>query len=100
MLLIRCPYCEAERPELEFTYAGEAHIARPADPSKLTDEKWKDFLFIRSNPRGTHYERWRHQHGCGRFFNAVRDTVSDKLLVTYKAGLPRPSEAELKEARA
>lgn len=100
MLLIRCPYCEAERPELEFSYAGEAHIARPADPSQLTDDEWKTHLFIRSNPRGTHFERWRHQHGCGRFFNAVRDTVSDKFAMTYKAGLPRPTEAELEEARS
>ena len=100
MLLIRCPYCEAERQELEFTYAGEAHIARPADPSGLTDEEWKTHLFIRSNPRGLHYERWRHQHGCGRFFNAARDTVSDKFVTTYKAGLPRPGQAKLEEARA
>ncbi|WP_018431419.1 sarcosine oxidase subunit delta [Hoeflea sp. 108] len=99
MLLIRCPYCEAERPELEFSYAGEAHIARPADPSKLSDDEWKTHLFIRSNPRGTHFERWRHQHGCGRFFNAVRDTVSDKFARTYKAGQPRPTETELEEAR-
>ena len=33
MLLIRCPYCEEERPELEFRNAGEAHVARPADPA-------------------------------------------------------------------
>ena len=26
-------------------------------------------------PEGLHVERWRHVHGCGRFFNAVRDTV-------------------------
>ena len=38
MLLIRCPYCEQDLPELEFTYAGEAHIARPQDPSTLSDE--------------------------------------------------------------
>ncbi|TIV95931.1 MAG: sarcosine oxidase subunit delta, partial [Mesorhizobium sp.] len=25
MLLIRCPYCEEERPELEFRNTGEAH---------------------------------------------------------------------------
>jgi sarcosine oxidase subunit delta len=100
MLLIRCPYCEAERSELEFTYAGEAHIARPTDPSKVTDEEWRDHLFIRSNSRGIHYERWRHQHGCGRFFNAVRDTVSDKFVMTYKAGLPRPSTSELEKARS
>lgn len=89
MLLIHCPYCEDSLPELEFTYAGEAHIARPADPSALSDEEWRDFLFIRTNTRGPHHERWRHI-GCGRFFNAVRDTVSDRFLTTYKAGDPRP----------
>ena len=35
MLLINCPYCDDALPELEFAYAGEAHIARPADPSKM-----------------------------------------------------------------
>lgn len=97
MLLIRCPYCERELPELEFTYAGEAHIARPQDPAALSDAEWRDFLFIRSNPRGLHFERWRHSHGCARFFNAARDTVTDKFLTTYKAGEPRPSEDALKE---
>jgi sarcosine oxidase subunit delta len=100
MLLIRCPYCQEARPELEFTYAGEAHIARPADPSALSDEAWRDYLFIRSNPRGTHYERWRHTYGCARFFNAVRDTVSDKFLMTYEVGRPRPTEAEIAEHRS
>lgn len=98
MLLIRCPYCKAEFPELEFAYAGEAHIVRPADPSKLTDEEWRDHLFIRTNARGLHFERWRHIHGCGRFFNAVRDTVSDKIIMTYAAGLPRPTHEELIKA--
>ena len=40
-------------------------------------------------PASGRTERWRHIHGCGRFFNAVRDTVSDKFEVTYKAGEPR-----------
>ena len=99
MLLIHCPYCDNTLPELEFAYAGEAHIARPADPSKLTDEEWRDFLFIRSNVRGLHAERWRHIHGCGRFFNALRDTVSDKFLTTYKAGQPRPDATKLEGAK-
>ena len=34
---------------------------------------------MRSNPKGRHTERWRHIHGCGRFFNCVRDTVSDRI---------------------
>jgi sarcosine oxidase subunit delta len=90
MLLIRCPYCDETLPELEFAYAGEAHVARPADPQALDDEAWRDFLFVRTNPKGPHFERWRHVHGCGRFFNAVRDTVSDRFLATYPSGAARP----------
>lgn len=96
MLMIRCPYCEEELPELEFAYAGEAHVARPEHPAELSDDDWRDFLFIRSNVRGTHFERWRHIHGCARFFNAARNTVTDKFLMTYKAGEPKPTEGQLK----
>ena len=93
MLLIPCPCCGEARPEIEFRYGGEAHIARPRDPSALNDEQWADFLYMRTNPKGIHFERWRHVHGCGRFFNAVRDTVSDRILLTYKSGEPRPDAA-------
>jgi sarcosine oxidase subunit delta len=89
MLLIDCPYC-GKRPEIEFSYGSEAHIARPANPMALTDEAWAAFLYARTNPKGTHAERWRHAHGCGRFFNAVRDTVSDFFVATYKVGEQRP----------
>jgi sarcosine oxidase subunit delta len=91
MLLIRCPYCQEERPELEFRHAGEAHIARPANIAEISDEEFEAYFFIRSNPKGLAYERWRHIHGCARFFNAVRDTVSDKFVTTYKAGEPKPA---------
>jgi len=85
MLLIACPYC-GERPEVEFRHAGEAHIARPADPGAVSDAIWTEFLYFRTNPKGSHAERWRHLHGCGRFFNARRDTVTDKIAVTYRVG--------------
>ena len=90
MLLIRCPYCEEELPEIEFRHAGEAHLVRPSDISKMTDEEFSRYFFYRENPKGITYERWRHVQGCGRFFNAVRDTVSDKFIMTYKAGEPKP----------
>ena len=89
MLLIPCPWC-GPRPEIEFRHAGEAHIARPADPAAVTDIAWADFLYNRSNTRGIHAERWRHSHGCGRFFNAIRDTVTDLIIASYKPGEPRP----------
>ena len=93
MLLIRCPYCEMDRPELEFRHAGEAHVARPADPETASDEDWARFLYFRNNTKGLYAERWRHTHGCGRFFNCLRDTVSDKIQATYKVGEPRPEAA-------
>ena len=83
MLLIACPYC-GERPEIEFRQMGEAHIARPTDPAAVSDEVWTEFLYFRSNPKGIHAERWRHVHGCGRFFNAQRNTVTDQFLAIYR----------------
>ena len=95
MLLIRCPYCEEERPELEFRNAGEAHIARSTNMASISDDDFEKFFFIRSNPKGIIFERWRHIHGCARFFNAARDTVTDKFLTTYKAGEPKPELEKL-----
>jgi sarcosine oxidase subunit delta len=89
MLLITCPYC-GERPEPEFVYGGQAHVARPADPQTRSPEEWSAYLYQRDNTRGVHAERWRHTRGCGRFFNALRDTTSDQFLATYKVGEPRP----------
>ena len=37
MLLVHCPYCNEDRPEVEFSYAGEAHIARPENADELGD---------------------------------------------------------------
>ena len=95
MLLIHCPYCEQDRPEIEFRYAGQAHIARPDDPAARSDAQWADYLYMRSNPKGLHIERWRHSHGCARFFNCVRDTRSDRIYKTYKAGEPKADLAAI-----
>ena len=47
-------------------------------------------LLPRQPARAARAERWRHSFGCGRFFNCVRDTVSDKILKTYRAGEAKP----------
>ena len=85
MLLITCPYC-GERPEIEFTYGGQAHLARPSQPAEASDQQWADYLYVRDNARGVHAERWRHVRGCGRFFNALRDTTTDQFSATYRIG--------------
>ncbi len=89
MLLIKCPYC-GDRPEVEFHYAGEAHIARPHDPNALDDKAWAHFLFMRTNTRGWHRERWMHAAGCRRWFNALRNTVTHEIAATYRMNDNRP----------
>ena len=88
MLLIKCPYC-GPRAEIEFRYGGEAHMVRPAPDA--SESEWSEYLYMRDNKRGEHAERWCHAQGCGQFFNAVRNTVSDRIQVTYPAGMERAS---------
>ena len=90
MLLIHCPWC-GPRAEIEFHCGGEAHIAR-SDPATASDEDWERYLFLRENPKGVALERWCHLHGCRRWFNAARDTVSDRFLAFYAMGEPPPAE--------
>ena len=90
MLLINCPHC-GERAQTEFAYYGEAHIVRPEKPENLSDAEWADYVFLRTNPKGVHYERWMHAHGCRRFFNMMRDTVSGEIFATYQIGAPKPA---------
>jgi sarcosine oxidase, subunit delta len=80
MLLIRCPWC-GERDEVEFSYGGQAEVRYPAEPAELADEEWAAFLFFRDNPKGPFVERWVHTHGCRRWFDVVRDTVSNEIHV-------------------
>ena len=89
MLLVPCPVC-GPRPEIEFHCGGEANIRRP-DPAAASDQEWAEYLYYRTNPKGAHRERWCHQHGCGRWFNAWRDTVSDQFQGTYRADEAAPA---------
>ena len=87
MLIVTCPVCGVTGEEADFHYGGEAHIRRPAshDPANVTDAEQRDYLFLRHNPKGIHFERWRCDRGCGKWFNAVRDTVSLDFKAYYPA---------------
>lgn len=85
MLQITCPWC-GPRAESEFSCGGEAHIVRPLDTDALDDKQWGDYLFMRKNPKGQHFEQWHHSQGCRRWFNAERDTVSYRFSQFYKPG--------------
>lgn len=94
MLLIHCPYCEEARPEIEFRQSGEAHLSRPEGSAEIDDRTIAEMLYFRTNGRGVVFERWRHVHGCGRFFNAARHAVTDKFLGTYRSGIAKPEVGE------
>jgi sarcosine oxidase, subunit delta len=85
MLIVSCPVCGASGDETDFHCGGQAHIARPAtsDPANIADEQQRDYLFIRHNPKGLHFERWRCDRGCGKWFHAARDTVTMEFKAFY-----------------
>lgn len=90
MLTLRCPYCGVDADETELSSGGEAHIRREA--SESSDADFEAYLFLRENPRGVHFERWRHAYGCGKWFHAARDTVTLEVFGTYPAQVSEPPE--------
>ncbi|ETX14340.1 sarcosine oxidase subunit delta [Roseivivax halodurans JCM 10272] len=96
MLILTCPYCGVRADETELAPGGEAHVARHGPGA--SDEAFEAYLFLRANPRGLHYERWRHAHGCGKWFHAARDTVTMGVVGTYPAQVTEPP-AELSRPR-
>lgn len=89
MIRIECPWC-GPRSETEFTCGGQSHIARPADPAAVSDRDWAQYLYQRDNPKGLHYERWRHTFGCRQWFNVARDTVTHEVRAVYRMTDPKP----------
>ena len=87
MMQIPCPHC-GPRDENEFVCGGTTHIVRP--PLAADDRAWCEYLFFRDNPKGRHFERWRHAFGCGQWFNLVRDTVSHEIGAAYAITDPPP----------
>jgi sarcosine oxidase, subunit delta len=87
MLRISCPYC-GTRDEPEFVFGGPSHVARPSPD--CDDATWTAYLFSRKNPAGTHFERWCHMYGCGRWFNVARNTRTHEICQTYAMGPPAP----------
>jgi len=89
MFVIQCPYC-GERDQSDFSHAGEAHIARPTNSENLSDAQWAEFVFMRTNTKGVHAERWNHAAGCRKFFNMLRNTATDEILAVYEIGSAKP----------
>ena len=94
MLILTCPCCGVTAEESEFHQGGEAHLTRhgPGSP----DDDFHGYLFAKENPKGVHFERWRHNNGCGKWFHAARDTVTLEVYGTYPAQTLEPPQ-EIRE---
>lgn len=88
MLEIRCPCCGALSAETELAPGGEAHRRRFGPGA--SDEDFGRYLFDRKNPKGVHFERWRHAYGCGKWFHAARCTMTLEIFGTYSAQTTEP----------
>ncbi|MCB1491887.1 MAG: sarcosine oxidase subunit delta [Rhodobiaceae bacterium] len=93
MLVVKCPVCGIEGEEADFHCGGEAHVKRPQskDPENVSDEALRDYLYLRQNPRGLHREMWHCTRGCGKWFNAVRDTVTLDFKAFYRMDQKPPA---------
>ncbi len=95
MITLHCPYCGVDADETELTPGGEAHLKRFGPGS--SDEDFEGYLFARQNPKGVHFERWRHAYGCGKWFLAARCTMTLEVFGTYSAQTTEPPK-KIKDA--
>jgi sarcosine oxidase subunit delta len=77
LLRLTCPVCGL-RDETEFTYGGDAS-ARPPDLDDPDQAAWHDFIFLRDNPAGMHFEYWHHALGCRHWLLVERDTLTHEF---------------------
>ena len=79
MFYLRCPYCQEERDEQEFSYSCEAGIERPTNSEAASSADWADYLFMRENRKGRQMEQWVHSAGCRKFFVVERDNLTNEV---------------------
>ena len=89
MLTLQCPYCGVQADETELHAGGEAHLKRFGPGA--SDAEFEGYMFARKNPKGVHFERWRHAYGCGKWFLAARCTATLEVFGTYAAQTVEPT---------
>ena len=98
MLILECPYGGVKAEETELSPGYEAHLKRFGPGS--TDEEFEAYMFARKNPKGVHFERWRHSYGCGKWFLAARCTATLEVFGTYPAQVGEPPADIIEKIKA
>lgn len=74
----------------EFTYLGDASLMeRPEATDENAAALFHDYVYLRSNPAGSHRELWYHEHGDRSWLIVTRDTVSHHIT---RVELAKPAE--------
>ncbi len=76
--LLSCPLC-GPRDVYEFRFGGEVQ-QRPTPGSD--QHTWGEYLYMRTNVSGIERAWWFHRVGCRRWFQAERDTRTNRVLRT------------------
>ena len=86
-MLIVCTCC-GPRDVSEYTYFGDATVARPPleDGTAAAAEAWFAAVYQRRNPRGLHVEFWQHSAGCRAFLRVIRDTLTHAISAVELVG--------------
>jgi sarcosine oxidase subunit delta len=79
--LISCPYC-GPRAVGEFGFGGE-RLSRPSNPEQLSAREWAHYTYDRKNVDGLQTEWWYHRQGCSQWFQAQRDTITNRVERTW-----------------
>jgi heterotetrameric sarcosine oxidase delta subunit len=79
--VLTCPHC-GDREVTDFAYGGEL-TARPREQPSLRE--LSAYNYFRRNVAGVQREWWYHRSGCRTWFQADRDTRTNRVL---RVGLP------------
>ena len=82
MKIINCPL-NGPRNASEFLWGGE--VKDMPDPDGAEPAAWADYVFLQENEAGVVREWWCHLP-TAFWFIAERDTLTDEILRTYRAG--------------
>src|SRR5271165_6508443 len=79
--VLECPHCGV-REVADFAFGGELST-RPQDAPSLRE--LCEYNYFRRNVAGVQREWWYHRSGCRTWFQAERDTRTNRVL---RVGLP------------
>ena len=80
--LITCPNC-GPRDVHEYRHGGEISALSKRKGASASDEELALYFYFRKNVYGDQKEWWFHTYGCKKWFQAIRNTATNKVHETF-----------------